>query len=163
MHEDNQVVVVVLSHLTFRSQAMMDELRKLLELINTNNISIRARYIRSAANVWADRLNHETDKDDWQLNPRVFTYLDSLWGPYSIDRFATQGNKQLLCYNACWRDPTAEAVDSQHCPTDYGLRKPTGATPRGRSCSTSSESYANQAPERQSSHRIGPSNSGTNY
>jgi hypothetical protein len=54
----------------------MDELRKLWELIHTNNISIRARYIRSAANVWADILSRETD--DWQLNPRIFTYMDSL-------------------------------------------------------------------------------------
>ena len=32
LHEDNQAVVAVLSHLTSRSPAMMDELRKLLEL-----------------------------------------------------------------------------------------------------------------------------------
>jgi hypothetical protein len=44
-------MVVVLSHLTSRSRAMMDKLRKLWELIDTNNISICARYIRSAANV----------------------------------------------------------------------------------------------------------------
>jgi hypothetical protein len=79
---------------------MMDELRKLLELIDTNNINIRARYIRSAANVLADRLSRETDRDDWQLNPRIFTYLNSLWGPHSIDRFATQGNSQLPGYNS---------------------------------------------------------------
>jgi hypothetical protein len=71
---------------------MMDELRKFWELIDTNNMSIRARYIRSAANVWADRLSRETDIDEWQLEPRIFTYLDSLWGPHSIDKFATHGN-----------------------------------------------------------------------
>jgi hypothetical protein len=81
---------------------MMDELRKLWELIDTNNISIRARYIRSAANVWADRLSRETDRDDWQLNPRIFTYVDSLWGPHSIDRFVTQGNSQLSRCNSRW-------------------------------------------------------------
>jgi hypothetical protein len=43
---------------------MMDELRKLWEIIDTNNINIRARYIRSAANVWADRLSREIDMDD---------------------------------------------------------------------------------------------------
>jgi hypothetical protein len=74
---------------------MMDELRKLWELIDTNNISVRSRYIRSAANVWADTLSSETDKDDWELNPRIFTFLDSLWAPHSIDRLATQGNSQL--------------------------------------------------------------------
>jgi lipoate-protein ligase B len=60
MHEDNQVVVAILSNLTSRSPAMMDELRKLWELIINNNISIRARYIRSAANVWADRKGRPT-------------------------------------------------------------------------------------------------------
>jgi hypothetical protein len=89
LHEDNQAVEVVLSHLTSRSPAIIDELRKHWELIVTNNISIRARYIRSAANVWADRLSRETYRDGWQLNPRIFTYLDSLWGPLSIDMLAT--------------------------------------------------------------------------
>ena len=95
---------------------MMDELRKLWELVDTNNINIRARYIRSAANVWADKLSRETDMDDWQLNPRIFTYLDSMWGPHSIDRFATQGNSHLPRYNSRWRDPTSEAVDCLHLP-----------------------------------------------
>jgi hypothetical protein len=54
LHEDNQAMVVVRSHLTSRSPAIMDEFRKLLEVIDTNNASIRARYIRSPANVWAD-------------------------------------------------------------------------------------------------------------
>jgi hypothetical protein len=95
MHKDNQAVVVVLIHLTSRSPAMMDELRKLWELIDTYNISIRVRYIRSVANVWADILSRETDKNASQLTPRVFTYMDSVWAPHSIDRFATQGNHQL--------------------------------------------------------------------
>jgi hypothetical protein len=95
---------------------MMDELRKLWELIHTNNINIRAHYIRSAANVWADKLSRETDRDDGQLNPYIFTYLDTLWGPHSMNRFSTQGNAQLPRYNARWRDPTAEAVDYLHLP-----------------------------------------------
>jgi hypothetical protein len=115
MHEDNQVLVVVLSHLTSRSPAMMDQLRKLWEFIDINNINIRARYIRSAANVLADRLSRETDRDDGQLDPRIFTYME-LWGPHSIDKFATQGNSQLPRYNARWRDPTSEAVDCLHLP-----------------------------------------------
>jgi hypothetical protein len=95
---------------------MMDELRNLWELIDTNNISTRARYIRSAANVWADRLSRETDRDDGQLNPRISTDMNSLWGPHSIDRFATQGNTQLPRYNSRWCDPTSEAVDCLHLP-----------------------------------------------
>jgi hypothetical protein len=111
MHEENQALMVVLSHLTSRYPFMINELLKLWELIDTNIINIRARYIRSVANVWADKLSRETNKDDLQLNPHIFTYLDSVWGPHCIDRFATHGNKQLPCYNARRRNPSAEAMD----------------------------------------------------
>jgi hypothetical protein len=42
--------------------------------------------------------------------------MNSLWGPHSIDRFATHGNSQLPRYNSRWRDPTSEAVDCLHLP-----------------------------------------------
>ena len=110
LHEDNQAVVAVLTHLTSRSPAMMSELRKLWYLLDSNDITIRARYIRSAANIWADRLSRELDKADWSINPRVFRYLDRLWGPHTVDRFASMENALLRRYNARWRDPHAEAV-----------------------------------------------------
>jgi hypothetical protein len=78
--------------------------------------SAYSRYIRSTANVFADSLSREVDRDDGQLNPHIFTYLDSLWGPHSIDRFATHGNSQLARYNSRSRDPTSEAVDCLHLP-----------------------------------------------
>jgi hypothetical protein len=64
MHEDNQAVTNMLSHLMSRSPTMMHELQKLWELIDANNISIRARYIQFAANVWAIKLSCEIDMDD---------------------------------------------------------------------------------------------------
>eukprot|EP00873_Tetraselmis_striata_P035645 jgi/Tetstr1/455909/TSEL_042690.t1 len=69
LHEDNHAVCSVLAGLTFRSLAMMAELRKLWYLLDSNGVHIRARYIRSAANVWADRLSRHLDSDDWQLDP----------------------------------------------------------------------------------------------
>jgi hypothetical protein len=129
MHEDNQAVVAILSHLTFRSPAMMDELRKLWELIDTNNINISARYIRSAGNILADRLSRETNRDDRQLNPRIFTYLDSFWGPHYIDKFATQGNSQPPRYNSRWRDPTSEAVDCLHLPDNLWIAETNSCNP----------------------------------
>lgn len=49
---------------------------------------IMPRFIRSAANVWADQLSRDTDSADWQLNPRVFAYMSRLWDPHSV------GNQQ---------------------------------------------------------------------
>jgi hypothetical protein len=166
LHEDNQAVVAVLSHLTSRSPAMMDELRKLWELIDTYNISIHAHYIRSAANVWADRLSRDTDMDDLQLNSLIFTYLDSLWAPHSIDRFATQGNSQARSFPAT--TPTGETPPPKPWtasifPTIVGQRRPTDAAHLGHSSPTSCRSYANPGPKQQSSRHTGLPNNGTNY
>jgi hypothetical protein len=46
LHEDNHGVCHILTGLTSRSLVMMDELRRLLCLLDTNNISIRTRAIR---------------------------------------------------------------------------------------------------------------------
>ena len=112
LHEDNQAVVSVLTHLTSRSPAMMAELRKLWFILDSHDIHLRPRYIRSAANIWADRLSRERDTSDWSLNPRVFRHLDRLWGPHTVDRFATMENALLPRYNARWLDPLAEDIDS---------------------------------------------------
>jgi hypothetical protein len=114
LHEDNQSVIGVLTHLTSKSPTMMCELHKLFLLIDSYDIKIRTQYIRSAANVWADNLSRVTDNSDWQLVPRKFKHFNKMWGPHTIDRFASYANKQLLRYNAKWRDGTTEAVDSLH-------------------------------------------------
>lgn len=111
LHEDNQSVIGVLTHLTSKSPAMMTELRKLWYLLDTCNISLRPRYIRSTANIWADRLSRELDTSDWRFHPQQFQQLDKRWGPHSIDRFASSTNALLPRYNSRWLDPRTEAVD----------------------------------------------------
>ena len=58
-------MIGVLTNLTSRSPALMDELRKLWLLLNINDVQLRTRYIRSAANIWADGLSRESDNSDW--------------------------------------------------------------------------------------------------
>eukprot|EP00873_Tetraselmis_striata_P005720 jgi/Tetstr1/425984/TSEL_016333.t1 len=112
LHEDNQAIVGVLTNLTSRSPRLMAELRKTWYLMDTHGITLSVRYIRSAANIWADRLSREVDCDDWQFNPRRFASLTAKWGACTIDRFATSENALLPRYNARWRDPRCEAVDA---------------------------------------------------
>eukprot|EP00873_Tetraselmis_striata_P019837 jgi/Tetstr1/440101/TSEL_028459.t1 len=79
LHEDNLAVCNVLAGLTSRSPAMMAELRKLWYLLDSNGVHIRACYIRSAGNVWADRLSRHLDSDDWQLDHVLFAELEAMW------------------------------------------------------------------------------------
>jgi hypothetical protein len=82
--------------------------------LDTNNIHIKPRYIRSAANTWADKLSRHLDSDDWQPDPSVFHEMVTQFGPHTIDRFALALTTLLPRYNANWLDPSCEAVDSLH-------------------------------------------------
>eukprot|EP00873_Tetraselmis_striata_P007234 jgi/Tetstr1/427498/TSEL_017624.t1 len=71
LYEDNMGVVYVLANLTSRSPLLMTELRKLWFVLDYNDISISARYIKTTANIWADRLSREIDYDDWAFSLMV--------------------------------------------------------------------------------------------
>eukprot|EP00873_Tetraselmis_striata_P024055 jgi/Tetstr1/444319/TSEL_032210.t1 len=65
LYEDNNTAVVAaMTNVTSRSPVMMEELRKLWHLLDIHDISVRPRYIQSAANIWADRLSKEMDDAD---------------------------------------------------------------------------------------------------
>ena len=114
LHENNYFVIGVLTHLTSKSPTMMCKLRKLFLLTDTYDIKIRTKYIRSAANVWADNLSRVTDNSDWHLAPRKSRHFNRTWGTHTIDRVASSTNKQVLRYNSKWRDATSRTVDSLH-------------------------------------------------
>jgi len=112
LREDNQAVCAILTSWTTKSPEMMKELRRLWWLLDTHNITLLPRYIRSEANVWADRLSRAQDSGDWRLNPAEFRRLDRDWGPHTVDRFATANNAQLPRYNSAWADPRSEGLDA---------------------------------------------------
>jgi hypothetical protein len=94
----------------------MTELPKLWNLRDKIGINIRARYIRSEANVWVDSLSIHFDNDDWQLDPVQFAELNSRFGPHCIDRFASALNILLPRYKSRWLDLSCEAVNALHFP-----------------------------------------------
>eukprot|EP00873_Tetraselmis_striata_P012113 jgi/Tetstr1/432377/TSEL_021774.t1 len=81
--------VHVLANFTSRSPLLMTEMRKLWFILDSHYISIRARYIKTTANIWADRLSRKIDYDDWAFSLRHFNHLDNIWGRHTIDRIAT--------------------------------------------------------------------------
>ena len=109
--EDNQAVVAILKSWTSRSPELMKELRKLQTLLDVDNSSISATYIRSEDNP-ADYFTRLEDRGDWRLSRDIFQQIDRAWGPHTVDRFATSNNAQLVRFNSAWADPGTEGVDA---------------------------------------------------
>ena len=82
---------------------------------NRNNF-ITASHIAGKHNVVADKLSREHDLElEWKLDPGIFYKLNSYWGPFDIDLFASRINFQMKPY-ASWRpDPDADIINAFHC------------------------------------------------
>eukprot|EP00873_Tetraselmis_striata_P015240 jgi/Tetstr1/435504/TSEL_024408.t1 len=89
-------VVYILANLTSRSPLLVTDLRKVwFILVDTNDIPIRARYIKTTADIWVDRLSRKINYDDLAFNLRHFNHLDNIWGRHTVHRFPTMENARL--------------------------------------------------------------------
>ena len=108
LHEDNQSVIGLLTHLTSKSSTMMCELRKLFLLIDTYDIKFRTRCIRNASNLWAN----ESPTTRIGSSPCESSSTSSRFGaptPWTALRPPLK--------NRCstkWRNGIAEAMDYLH-------------------------------------------------
>ena len=63
-------------------------------------------------NAQADFFSKVIDFDDHSVHDDVFKQLHQLWGPHSIDRFASSYNAKLSRFNSRFLQPGTEAVDA---------------------------------------------------
>jgi len=75
------------------------------------NIDMRIQWIPRELNTIADGISKYTSSDEWEVSNPFFEHMDSLWGPYDIDRFATCKNRKTERYNSLFMDTGSEAVD----------------------------------------------------
>ena len=77
-------------------------------------IRIEPEWIPREQNGQADYISRLVDYDDWMLNSEIFSMLDAMWGPHTIDRLANVFNHQLPLFNSRFWDP-GTAVDTFTC------------------------------------------------
>ena len=108
---DNQNVVVILQ-VGSRKPALHEVALRVFSIAIEHQIRLEPEWVPRELNEKADFLSRIVDFDDWYLNPGVFAWLDSIWGPHTVDRFADSNNCQLARFNSrCW-NPGSEAVDT---------------------------------------------------
>lgn len=86
---DSRVAMHVINSFTSRSAVLMAELRKLHVVVLSLGVTLRASWLASVANVWADTLSRQGDQDDWRLHPALFGQLDARYGVHTVDRFSS--------------------------------------------------------------------------
>jgi hypothetical protein len=75
-------------------------------------IDATAEWISRDRNERADQLSKFRDTADWALHPSLFAAVDQLWGPHTVDRFASAHNAHCRRFNSRYYDAAAEAVDA---------------------------------------------------
>ena len=78
-----------------RKQHLQDGALSIFELCMQYSIKLELDWIPRSSNEKADFISLIIDYDDWRVNPQFFHYSDVLWGPHTVDCFASFYNNQL--------------------------------------------------------------------
>ena len=88
------------------------EATKIYAICRKYGIRLFPEWVPRHLNTKADYWSCIIELDDWMLNPIHFQELDSLWGPHTVDQFASLNSKQLPRFCAKWQCPGGEGVDA---------------------------------------------------
>ena len=75
-------------------------------------IKLQVQWVPRDENSEADALSREIDFDDWGVSHEFFSFMNQLWGPYSVDRFADNFNANLPIFNSKYWCPNTSHVDA---------------------------------------------------
>lgn len=113
---DSRVALHVINGFSSRSPALMEELRKLHAVAQHYRVTLRACWLPSVANVWADVLSRQSDREDWRLSATAFDGLQQRYGCHTVDRFASPLNTHCPRFNPRLYAPGTKAVDAFTVP-----------------------------------------------
>jgi len=85
---------------------------RVFETCFQHGIRLQMEWIPRSLNDKADYISFIVDCDGWQLNPQIFCQLNALWGPHTVDQFASPLIAQLPRYSSRFWTPSCEAVDA---------------------------------------------------
>lgn len=109
---DNITTIAYLNNLGGPNAALSQLASAIWLEAHNSGITLSGRHLAGTLNTSADMLSRIQQKYEWQLHPAIFNYIDMLWGPHDVDRFATMSNTQLPIYNSFRYDPLTSGVDA---------------------------------------------------
>jgi hypothetical protein len=68
----------------------------IFSICTKHSISIDIQWIPRKENTKADYISKMIDHEDWGVTYTIFEFIDDLWEPHSVDRFASVVNKKIV-------------------------------------------------------------------
>ena len=81
----------------------------------SRGIDLDIQWLPRKLNERADYLSKIVDLDDWCISNSCFDHINSIWGPFTIDRFASSSNNKVPRFNSMFWNPGSEHVDCFSC------------------------------------------------
>ena len=75
-------------------------------------ISLDPQWVPRRENQIADEISRIVDLDDWGVSQIFFNFIDSIFGPHTVDRFADNLNKKVDRFNSKYWCPGTSRVDA---------------------------------------------------
>ena len=107
---DNQATVHIIQ-VGSSNPHLQEEALEIHKLCGVHGIQLVAEWVPRTQNELADYLSKVVDVDDWQLHPQLFEKLDSMWGPHTLDCFASMRTKQIDRFCSRWWNPGCVGID----------------------------------------------------
>lgn len=109
---DNVTTVACINNLYTPSQELGQLMTDIWIMAHKLGVTLVAKHLAGRLNVLADHLSRVNSPYEWALDRKMFLYLDILFGPHTVDRFASMRTAQLPIYNSLYHDPMTSGVDA---------------------------------------------------
>ena len=85
---------------------------KIFQFCAMNNVTVEIEWIPRSLNEYADSLSRVVDFDDWSVSTAFFDYIASLFGSFTVDRFASHYSAKCARFYSKFWCPSSEGVDA---------------------------------------------------
>lgn len=110
-YTDNQNIVYIIKQGSRKGDLQLIAI-KIANVCKLNNIVLLPQWVPREENVKADQISKSVDCDDWGIDPEVYSVLDNLWGPHTVDRFASDYNTKCLVFNSKHWCPNTSGINA---------------------------------------------------
>ena len=76
------------------------------------NVKLIPQWIPREQNELADYYSRIKDTDNWSIDNDSFRFINNLYGPFTVDRFANNLNRKLKCFNSKFYCPGTSHVNA---------------------------------------------------